>query len=87
MTVVEEVHTSGIFSMTVPQKITTKPFMNKTQALGITVQSINQKRGSLMFDFIIWSRSAFTSSDVDAMVAISKLFLSLPHVLPPPSCC
>lgn len=48
--------------------------MNKTQALGITVQSINQQRGSLMFDFIIWSRSAFTSSDVDAMAAIPKLY-------------
>lgn len=48
--------------------------MNKTQALGITVQSINQQRGSLMFDFIIWSRSASTSSDVDAMAAIPKLF-------------
>lgn len=52
--------------------------MNKTQALSITVQSINQKRGSLMFDFIIWSRSAFISSDVDAMAAISKLFLPPP---------
>lgn len=83
MSVVEEVHVRGIlFSITVPQKITTKPFMNKTQALGITVQSINQKRGSLMFDFIIWSRSAFTSSDVDAMAAISKLSFPLP-----PICC
>lgn len=53
--------------------------MNKTQALGITVQSINQQRGSLMFDFIIWSRSASTSSDVDAMAAIPKLFPPLPQ--------
>lgn len=54
--------------------------MNKTQALSITVQSINQQRGSLTFDFIIWSRSAFTSSDVDAMAAIPKLFPP-PHKL------
>ena len=78
----EEVHTRGfLFSMTLLQKITAKPFMNKTQALGITVQSINQQRGSLMFDFIIWSRSAFKSSDVDAVAAIPKL------CVPPPSCC
>lgn len=56
--------------------------MNKTQALGITVQIINQQRSSLMFDFIIWSRSASTLSDVDAMAAIPKLFS--PHS-PPPS--
>lgn len=81
MSVVEEVHTCGfLFSMTLLQNITAKPFMNKTKALSITVQRINQQRGSLMFDFIIWSRSAFTSSDVDAIAAIPKLF-------PPSSCC
>lgn len=55
--------------------------MNKTQALSIIVQSINQQRGSFTFDFIIWSRSAFTSSDVDAMAAIPKLFPPPPHKL------
>lgn len=53
----------------------------KTQAFGITVQSINHQRGSLMFDFIICNRSAFTSSDVDAMAAIPKLFPPHPKLL------
>lgn len=53
----------------------------KTQAFGITVQSINHQRGCLMFDFIICNRSAFTSSDVDAMAAIPKLFPPHPKLL------
>lgn len=61
--------------------------MNKTQALSITVQSINQQRGSLMFDFIIWSRSASALSDVDAMAAIPKLLSSLLIPPPLPDCC